>query len=209
MQFRQAYLAALFDFSKKDPALMAKLAGGACLDENLIEISYLGQLCRVAHPDGKISIPAWPDPPHEELILILQYLAGASGLPRRERWLSFLDLPGGPHHFAPFKREAIFPLAKAFANQPNLFLAAAKSLGGRETVLGNVGAILPVFPRLPLAVMLWAGDDEFPAAADILFDAVAETYLPTASLYMLGIAASQRLLAKACRGGQDDAQKFS
>ncbi|MFW0861189.1 MAG: DUF3786 domain-containing protein [Dethiobacter sp.] len=36
--------------------------------------------------------------------------------------------------------------------------------------------------------------DEFPAAADILFDAVAQTYLPTASLYVLGIEAAKRLI---------------
>jgi len=197
MKYEKAYLESLLEFSKKEPALMAELAGGVCLDGDLVEISYLGQLCRVAHPDGKIELPAWPELHHEEQILIYQYLSGASGLPCRSRWLSFLDLPGGPHHFVPFQQEAIIPLAKAFANQPHLFLPAAKSLGGVQADLGHVGAILPVFPRLPLAVLLWTGDDEFPAAANIMFDAVAQTYLTTASLYVLGIAAAKRLVGAA------------
>ncbi len=194
MKYEKAYLESLLEFSKKDPALMAELAGGVCPDGEIIETSYLGQLCSVTHPGGKIQHPAWQELRHEEQILVLQYLARASGLPCRSSWLSFLDLPGGPHHFVPFQRAAIFPLAKAFANQPHLFLPAAKALGGVQIDLGHVGVVLPVFPHLPLAMLLWKGDDEFPAAADILFDAVAQTYLPTASLYVLGIEAAKRLI---------------
>ncbi|MBS3886699.1 MAG: DUF3786 domain-containing protein [Dethiobacter sp.] len=197
MKYEKAYLESLLEFSKKDPALMAELAGGVCPGGDSVEISFMGQLCRVAHPDGKIELPAWPDLHHEEQILILQYLAGASGLPCRSSWLSFLDLPGGPHHFVPFQKEALIPLAKAFANQPHSFLPAAKSLGGVQIDLGHLGAVLPVFPRLPLAVLLWTGDDEFPASANILFDAVAQTYLSTASLYVLGIAAAKRMVGAA------------
>jgi len=202
MKYEKAYLESLLEFSKKDPVLMAELAGGVCADGDIIEISYLGQICYVTHPGGKIRLPAWPELHHEEQILILQYLAKASGLPCRSSWLSFLDLPGGPHHFVPFQRAAINPLAKAFANQPDLFLPAAKTLGGVQIDLGHVGVVLPVFPRLPLAMLLWIGDDEFPTAADILFDAVAQTYLSTASLYVLGIEAAKRLIDAGAMGGR-------
>lgn len=195
MQYKQAYLDALREFTRKDPQLMADLAGGQYITDEYIEIMYLGQVCRVTYPDGNVSIDAWPNLPHEELILILQYLSGASGLPLRERWLSFLELPGGPHHFAPFQQEAIFPLAKTFGNNANAFIMAAKDLGGSDTAMGHAGAVIPVLPKIPLAFMLWTADDEFPATANILFDASSETYLPTASLYMLGIAAASRLMA--------------
>ncbi|MDW7652450.1 MAG: DUF3786 domain-containing protein, partial [Bacillota bacterium] len=113
----------------------------------------------------------------------------------REHWLSFLELPGGPHHFAPFQQEAIFPLARAFGGSGEAFVTAAQELGGTAVNLGHAGMVIPAFPRLSLAFILWLGDDEFPATANILFDAVAQTYLPTASLYMLGIAVANRLLA--------------
>lgn len=195
MQYKQAYLDARREFSEKDPYLMTSLSGARCQDGKMITLSYLGRTCNVSYPQGEIQLSGWSDPPHEELILILQYLAGASGLPLRERWLSFLELPGGPHHFVPFQQEAILPLAKAFGDKPAIFLETAASLGGRETDLGHAGVIIPVLPNLPLAFILWTGDEEFPATANILFDTSAETYLPTASLYMLGIAAVKRLLA--------------
>lgn len=42
MKYEKAYFESLLEFSKKDPALMAELAGGVCLDGDLVEISYLG-----------------------------------------------------------------------------------------------------------------------------------------------------------------------
>lgn len=195
MQYKQAYLDARRDFAQKDPQLMAELAGGQYLAAGTIEMMVWGQVCRVTYPEGRVSIAAWPSLPHEELILILQYLAGASGLPLRGRWLSFLELPGGPHHFAPFQQEAIFPLARVFGSTADAFLKAAKDLGGVEVQMGHAGVVIPAFPKIPLAFMLWTADEEFPATANILFDASSPTYLRTASLYMLGIAAASRLMA--------------
>jgi hypothetical protein len=197
MQYKQAYLDALSEFAAKDPQIMADMSGGTYSPKDGIEITYLGRPCQVTHPQGQVSIQGWPEMPHEELIIILQYLAQASGLPPRDHWLSFLELPGGPHHFAPFQQEAIFPLARAFGDAAEEFLAAAQTLGGSDVKMGHAGMVIPAFPRLSLTFILWLGDDEFPATANILFDAAAQTYLPTASLYMLGIAVAKRLLVMA------------
>jgi hypothetical protein len=194
MQYKQAFLDAKEQFGQQDPSRMAEMAGGIWKNDGFIELPYLGKPLYIHHPDGAIQSEGWPELPHEELIIIYQYLTGASGLPLRDRWLSFLELPGGPHHFAPFQIEAIFPLAKAFGRRPADFLAAAQTLGGQKGEMAQASSMIEVFPRLPLAFLLWLEDDEFPASANILFDASAQTHLPTASLYMLGIAVAKRLL---------------
>ncbi|MBS4021203.1 MAG: DUF3786 domain-containing protein [Dethiobacter sp.] len=195
MQYRQAYLESLQNFAAKDPSFMAEAAGGSYkTEERKIEFLYLGRLCLVIHPEGGITVDGWPAPSHEEQIIILQYLAGASSLPLRNQWLSFLQLPGGPHHFAPFQKEAIFPLARKFGPQPEMFRQAAGFLGGVPTTLGHVGMIIPVFPLVPLGIILWTGDEEFAPSANILFDSSVQTHLSTSALYMMGIAVAQRLL---------------
>lgn len=167
MQYKQAYLDALREFADKDPLLMADLSGAVYGSDRGFEFTYCGHPCTVTHPDGEIVFDVWREPPHEEKIIILQYLAGAAGIPSRGRWLSFLELPGGPHHFAPFQQEAIFPLAKRFGTLPEQFRLAAVALGGTPADMGHTGLIIPVFPLISLAFILWAGDDEFPAAANI------------------------------------------
>lgn len=199
MQYRQAYLDALREFAGSSPGLLAGPAGAGSPEAGVLEFAYLGRRCLVYHPSGEILIEGWHDPPHEEKILILQYLTWSSGLPLQGRWLSFLELPGGPHHFAPFRQEALLPLARSFGARPESFVAAARSLGGKPIALGHAGMVIPAFPRLPLAFILWRGDEEFSATANILFDASAPAYLPTASLYMLGIAVAKRLLASESR----------
>jgi hypothetical protein len=195
MRYSDAYLAALNSFTAAQPGDMASAAGGSySKQDRLVEFLYLGHTCRVSHPQGEIAVSGWPKLSPEEEIIILQYLAGATGVPPRGQWLSFLQLTGGPHHFAPFQKEAISPLARHFGNDPEKFREAARSLGGSPVALGQAGMIIYAFPRLPLGFVLWAADEEFPASANILFDASAEMHLATASLYMLGIAVTQRLM---------------
>lgn len=196
MQYKQAYLDARRAFAQADPVSMAEKSGSLYDPESgTLRLAYCGRECTVSHPGGEITVAGWPGIGVEEKIIILQYLWGASGLPPRNRWLSFLELPGGPHHYAPFQKEALFPLARRFGTSPDGFVEAAASLGGEKAGLGKVGVIVPALPRIPLGLVLWPGDDEFPATANILFDEVAQTYLATSTLYMLGIAVAQRMVA--------------
>ncbi|MGB9791761.1 MAG: DUF3786 domain-containing protein [Thermacetogeniaceae bacterium] len=41
--------------------------------------------------------------------------------------------------------------------------------------------------------MLWLGDEEFPATANMVFDSAAPSHLSTASLYVLGVNVTRRL----------------
>ena len=52
-------------------------------------------------------------------------------------------------------------------------LAAAASVGGRqggEAGLGSVSLIFDLLPHLPLQLIFYDRDDEFPARATLLFD---------------------------------------
>ena len=51
-------------------------------------------------------------------------------------------------------------------------------------------------PKLPLAAVLWDGDEEFPPSSQILFDDVATTHLTTATLWVLGCEFADRLIAR-------------
>jgi hypothetical protein len=130
----------------------------------------------------------------EEQSLILQYLAQATGVPLSRRWISYAELPNGMLHDRPFRVEAVDPLARAFGGQMGSLLRVARNLGGQEIGMGDIGVMIPVLPRLPVAVLLWIADEEFPARANMIFDASASHYLTTAALYVLGSVLARRLL---------------
>ncbi|MFA4965898.1 MAG: DUF3786 domain-containing protein, partial [Thermoleophilia bacterium] len=78
--------------------------------------------------------------------------------------------------------------ASAGAAEPGLerFAQAAAALGGEALGLADASFRFQALPRVPVAVLLWAGDEEFPARAQLLFDAAAGHYLPAEDLAGLG-----------------------
>lgn len=193
--FSATYRQAIDEFAMSCPERMAKLSGAEYDPvKKEIKVVYLNRLCSLSHPEGRITCPDNPtDLPLEEQSLILQYLVQATGDPLSERWISYAELPNGMLHHRPFRIEAVEPLARAFGGQPGKLLQVSRALGGQEIGMGDIGVIIPVFTRVPVAVILWVADEEFPARANMIFDASASKYLTTAALYVLGSVVTRRL----------------
>jgi len=190
-----AYSETVKVFIKLSPADVV-LKSGALYDQKqkIFKLSYFGKEY-IIDRSGTVILPGTKtEVPYNDRTLILQYLCYASGLPPRGKWLSFLELPNGRHHYAPFQTDGTLPLAERFGKSPALFERAARKLGGSPINYGDAGFKIPALPKLPLAVILWEGDDEFPAQAHILFDSVAPTHLSTAALWVLGVELANKML---------------
>lgn len=190
-----AYNDAVKIFQKLSPEDVA-LKSGAFYDrqQKIFKLIYFGSEY-IIDRKGIVHIPGTKkEIPYNDRTLILQYLCQASGLPPRGKWISFLELPNGRHHYAPFQTDGTIPLAEKFGNSPALFEQAARKMGGLPINYGDVGYKIPALPKLPLAVILWEGDEEFPAQANILFDSVAPTHLSTAALWVLGVELANKML---------------
>jgi hypothetical protein len=133
-------------------------------------------------------------------ILLLHYLATADGTPMIDRWIAFRNLPGGLGYDAAFQGRANRRLARAFGSGVAAFETASRALGGERLAFGDASFMFRVLPRVWLAVVLYEADDEFPASANVLFDASAGHYLPTEDLAVLGGMLTGRLI-KAARSG--------
>jgi hypothetical protein len=57
-------------------------------------------------------------------------------------------------------------------------VAAGARFGGVPAHHGDAALELRPLPKVPTTVILWTEDDEFPARADLLFDASAPLHLP-------------------------------
>ncbi|NLM52057.1 MAG: DUF3786 domain-containing protein [Firmicutes bacterium] len=167
-------------FAQCDPFLVAQLS--KChYDENtrIFTVPYLGQTYHVSYPQGIVTNIHNQEADFITAILLLHYLSGASGVETSGNWISFKELQSGAIYVAPFHKRAINPFVKGFGRNPAAFCRLAKHLGGTEATYGDFSYIIPVLPRIPLLLILWQGDDEFPATGNILFDQHANTYLHT------------------------------
>jgi len=127
-------------------------------------------------------------------ILLLHYLLTADGMAMADRWIAFRGLPGGLGYDAAFQARANLRLARAFGAERAAFEAAARALKGESLSFGDASFLFRMLPRLWLAVVLYLADDEFPANANVLFDASASHYLPTEDLAVLGGILAGRLI---------------
>ena len=126
------------------------------------------------------------EPPGPVLLLLLHYLISAKAVPLTGQLLPYRKLPAGDVFSKPFKVRSIEPLARVFANDEKLFIEAGKALGGKQVPYGDAAVELPVFPRTPITCVLWTQCEEFPAAANILFDETATEHFHIEDLAVLG-----------------------
>jgi hypothetical protein len=130
---------------------------------------------------------------HGDLLRLaaLWYLVRATGDHPSGVLVSPARLPGGDL-FA--KGTHVLPLealAARYATRPEAFLAAGAAFGGRPVPYGDAAVELPALPKVPVTLLLWTADDEFPARADLLFDATAPRHLPTDILWALAMLSLQ------------------
>jgi len=192
-----------------DPAACAARAGCEVSGGDVL-IPFFGRPHLVCHPGGEVVAPATGGEPgpgpaakpvHDAVaILLLHYLLTADGTPPAGEGLAYRELPGGLFYATAFAARAEQPLARAFAGPagpsgpgPLAFTAAALCLGGEPLRLADAAFRFEALPRLAVAALLWAGDDEEEGAAAVLFDAAAGRYLPAEDLAGLGGFLAQRL----------------
>ncbi len=199
-RFQIALDRACADWAAADPARCAALAGCTLTPEGVLA-PYFGRLHRVAHPSGETLVQAsdltW-NPVHATVaIVLMHYLLTANGAPPADRWVAFRDLPDGLFYAQAFAGHAEGEIAARFGSDVGAFRRAAAALAGQPLDLADASFRFQALPRLGVAVLVWAGDDEFPGQARMLFDAQAGSYLPTEDLSGIGDWLAHKLVRTA------------
>jgi hypothetical protein len=126
-------------------------------------------------------------------LMVLVYLTKAKDIKPTHTWVSEKGLKGGFTFFQGPHRLQVEELEKLFGSDPEVFLRAGKKMGGSEILYGDKGFALEVFPRVPLAYILWKGDEEFPPRIRVLFDSTIESHLPLDIIWCMVAETSRRL----------------
>jgi hypothetical protein len=193
--FQLAYRLACEELSGMDIKQQCSRSGAHYLHLDRVTIEYLNQLYVISIPGMEISLSdsqkhgereaGSEDIDLKDRILILHYLITAKGTPNTGKLIGFKQVPGGLFEYASFSREVLIPLLDYFGKKPELLAEAAVNLGGSEAGYGNAAVSIKAFPNVPVVIVLWRGDDEFPPNASILFDSTVADYLSTEDMSVL------------------------
>jgi hypothetical protein len=203
-RFADALAKARAEWAAADAAACAARAGCELADGGVL-VPLFGRSHLVMHPGGEVTTPAAGpgrgEPAHIAVaILLLHYLLLVDDAGPAGTWIAYRKLPDGLFYATSFASRAEAPLANAFAGSAaglEDFRAAARAAGGDALTLGDASFRFVALPKVEVVVLIWAGDDEEPGEARVLFDANAGRSLPAEDLAGLGGQLAHRLTAAA------------
>jgi hypothetical protein len=195
--YQVAYDALRARLAGRDLDEIVERSGGRALGPDRIGLRCLGREYVVTYPDGLVLEADGRPAPVTEAILLLLYLTESSGRPVEGHWVAFEQVSGGAGYLASFRGRVVAPLLRAFGPRPQALVPAAAALDGEPLELGDASVRLPALPRVPIAYVLWGGDQEFPPSANVVFDASVEGYLDAEAVTVLAELATRRLAESA------------
>lgn len=181
--------------AKRDPAEVADASGAALNGDERLTIEFFGQTYVVIWPKVDVRDADGAESPTPVQSSLLQHLDCANGAPLEGRWVSLRELPNGAFYEQAFQGYTGQRLVRTFRSDIDGFREAARAIGGEPLDVGDAGFRFRVLPRVPLAVVYWSGGEEFPASAQVLFDASAQHYHHLEMLAHLGSTLCSRIIS--------------
>jgi hypothetical protein len=157
---------------------------GAGLKDGSLSIRCLGRDFLMG-PDGSITA-AGPLSPWMQ-ILLLHYVRTRGSAAISGTWVSFTDLKAALMKSKSFTRDCEEPLRLLFDRDTRPVEHALERLDGRRQagMPAPIAWTLFALPRVPVLILYWPHDEEFPSKLKILFDATADRFLDVESLTFL------------------------
>ena len=134
-----------------------------------------------SHPPlGKGGVPPLPTQ-----TFLLRYLLEGKSVMSTGSWLTFREMPWGELYIKPYTGRVLTRAAFTFGTRVDAFKKAAEAMGAEPVKHGDAGYRFSLIGGYEMQILVWAGDEEFPPNAQVLYsDNFAE-----------GFAAEDRVVA--------------
>jgi hypothetical protein len=117
----------------------------------------------------------------------LWYLVHAKDIPLTGKLIKPANLRGGELFFRGSHVLPLESLADKYSDNRKSFMSRGKELCAASVNFGDASLQLLPLPRIPVTLILWLHDEEFPARADLLFDSSCEMQVPIDILWSLAM----------------------
>jgi hypothetical protein len=141
------------------------------IEDSKFNMAFLGEEYLISPLQKTVKTPEGQDVYSFLSVLLLHYLANARDLELTEKLLSFRELEGGDVYYS---------------SEPETLRLTGEKIGAKAGDHGDVSIVLDAFPRIPITVILWEGDEEVPPSSNMLFDSSIKELLPTEDVAVIG-----------------------
>ncbi len=128
-------------------------------------------------------------------LFMVHYLLTCREIPIRKEWISVKDITGGVTFFRGPHEIPTHLIEKRFGDNLPGFRDACAQLGGMPLDMADAAYFFRIAPRIPVAVLLWKGDDEFPPESKLLFDRSIGEHLALDIIFALAVEICSRFSA--------------
>jgi hypothetical protein len=147
--------------------------GATLLDDGCYSLPVLNVRFLVDPAAGKVTLAEGDEVRVGWAILALHYLISPVLTMRGEPQISFAQIPDGMGYASPYRGRVIERFLHTAGRTDESFRAAAEGVGGVPVRLGDAAYRFDVFPTFPITIIRYAGDDELPPGASMLYVADA------------------------------------
>ena len=161
------------ELAEKDPETVCRRAG--CRydkDRQCYELEVWGDVYHICPHEPRIERPGRDSRGvHEYLsIFIVHYLLAAVEAAIEDEWISEKDIPGGATFFRGPHAIPTDLVTRTYQNDIAAFGSRCRALRGEPVEMGDAAFRFQITERLPVVVLYWLGDEDFPPEARMLFD---------------------------------------
>lgn len=165
------------------------------IDTHQYSLEIWGDQLLINLTDERIHhLPSGNPPPHEYLDLFaIYYLLRTKDISLQEEWVSEKDLPGGPTFF---RGPHLIPtdlISKQFNNDLEKFKIRCAQLGGTPIEMADAAYRFSITTDIPIVVLYWTGDEDFPPEAKILYDRAIAEQLSLDIVWALAVGVCARI----------------
>jgi hypothetical protein len=163
------------EISKRNPLHLCRLSGGKFIEKanepKSIQIQFLNRMISISWPDLIFSQDSDNEIKIKEKILILHYLNNAKKEDLTGELIAYQEIPSARFYLSSFNARSRDPFISTFGENPDKLPTVAQEVfAAQRASMGDVSVTIQAFPKIPITLIIWRGDDEFPPNGTILFD---------------------------------------
>ena len=167
-------------FAQLDPADAVSRLSGIRWDGNEFFVTLLGREFAISHPAYAIrALDGGVLPPLPTQTFLLRYLLECRDVAWGGTWKTFREMPWGEMYIKPYTGRVLTRAAFTFGTRIPSFAAACEKMGARKLPHGDAGYQFELVPGYLVQILAWAGDEEFPPNAQVIYsDNFASGFAP-------------------------------